>query len=115
MLRSGDFCVHDDDDDNNDRTDHFTPCACVRSNYTCDRRKGDHLCYIFFKSVHVMVNDLSVLLVPLYHCFCNIISHRCVCRYNIFFLYEGKDIPQEISVAMAVEGGKLLLQQLEVR
>ena len=31
MLRSGDFCVHDnDDDDNGDRTNHFTPCTCTQ-------------------------------------------------------------------------------------
>ena len=35
MLRSGNFCVHDNNDNNNnDRTDHFTTCACAWSNYT---------------------------------------------------------------------------------
>ena len=30
MLRSIDFCVHDDNDD--DMTDYITPCGCVRGN-----------------------------------------------------------------------------------
>ena len=29
--RSRDFCAHDED--NNDTTDYFTPCACARGNY----------------------------------------------------------------------------------
>ena len=59
-----------------------------------------------------MVNDLSVLANSTLVSFT--ISHRCVCRHNNIFL-EGKDIPQEISLPVAVEEGKLLLQQLEVR
>ena len=33
ISRYGDFCAHDDNDDNNnDTTDYFTPCACARGN-----------------------------------------------------------------------------------
>ena len=51
-----------------------------------------------------MVNDLSVLIAPLYHFFLDVY----VDMHNNIFL-EDKDIPQEISLPMAVEGGKLLL------
>ena len=31
ISRYGDFCAHNDNDDNdNDTTDYFTPCACAR-------------------------------------------------------------------------------------
>ena len=37
ISRYGDFCAHDDNDDNNnDTTDYFTPCACARGNYGKD-------------------------------------------------------------------------------
>ena len=39
MLRSGDFCVHDDDNNDN-RTDHFTPCACVRGKNNLKNKRG---------------------------------------------------------------------------
>ena len=32
MLRSGSSCIHDGDDNKDDRTDHFTPCTCTRGN-----------------------------------------------------------------------------------
>ena len=31
ISRYGDFCAHDNDD-NDDTTDYFTPCACARGN-----------------------------------------------------------------------------------
>ena len=31
ISRYGDFCAHDDND-NNDTTDYFTPCTCGRGN-----------------------------------------------------------------------------------
>ena len=38
MSRLGDFCVHDDNDnDNDDMTDYFTPYACIWGN---KERKG---------------------------------------------------------------------------
>ena len=46
ISRYGDFCAHDDnnDDNKNDTIDYFTPCACVRGN---DKH---HLFYILFKA-----------------------------------------------------------------
>ena len=42
MLRSGDFCVHDNNDDDN-RTDHFTPCACAWGNNAGISTKHMHI------------------------------------------------------------------------
>ena len=37
ISRYGDFCAHDDNDDNdNDTTDYFTSCACARGNNLLD-------------------------------------------------------------------------------
>ena len=36
ISRYGDFCAHDDN--NNDTTDYFTPCACARGNYALSGR-----------------------------------------------------------------------------
>ena len=38
LLRFGNFCAYDNNDDSDDnyndnRTDYFTPCACVRGKY----------------------------------------------------------------------------------
>ena len=35
ISRYGDFCAHDNDDSDNDTTDYFIPCACMRGNYVC--------------------------------------------------------------------------------
>ena len=32
MLRYAEICVDDDNNDNDDRTDHFAPCAIARGN-----------------------------------------------------------------------------------
>ena len=35
ILTYGDFCAHDDNDnDNNDMTDYFTPCTCTQGKNT---------------------------------------------------------------------------------
>ena len=33
FLRFGDFCAYDDNNDNGDRTNYFTPCACAWDKY----------------------------------------------------------------------------------
>ena len=33
ISRYGDFCAHDDNDNDNDMTDYFTPYACAWDNY----------------------------------------------------------------------------------
>ena len=33
ILRYGDFCANDDNDNKDDTTDYFTPCACAQGNY----------------------------------------------------------------------------------
>ncbi|MCG8625067.1 MAG: hypothetical protein MJE68_24090 [Proteobacteria bacterium] len=35
ISRYGDFCAHDDND-NDDTTDYFTPCACARGKIIMD-------------------------------------------------------------------------------
>ena len=39
ISRYGNFCAHDDDD--NDTSDYFTPCACVRGNKDGTPRNKD--------------------------------------------------------------------------
>ena len=42
ISKYGDFCAHDDNDnsDDNDKTDYFTPCACARGNKEAMRRSS---------------------------------------------------------------------------
>ena len=114
-----------------DKTDCFTPCACAwGSNWNSTPQTLPAIWYLnntkHFDNRRVIVGRVVTFATFLKKCdgewpqcinstlVSFIISHRCVCRHNNLFL-EGKDIPQEISLPVAVEGGKLLLQQLEVR
>ena len=40
MLRSAEVCVVDNDSDNNDRTNSFTPCTITRGNYMVSHPSG---------------------------------------------------------------------------
>ena len=59
-LRIGDFCAYDnDDDDNDDKTDYFTPCACARGKYKipcveCAETCLRHECFRYRYVRHVL-------------------------------------------------------------
>ena len=53
ISRYGDFCAHDDND--NDTTDYFTPCACTRGNNSCSLLKAIELILC-----HTVVHVLSL-------------------------------------------------------
>ena len=60
ISRYGDFCAHDNDDDNNDMTDYFTPCACARGNYVRGFGLGIQLLVIDFIALspaHITLNS----------------------------------------------------------
>ena len=60
ILRYRDFCANDNDNDD-DTTNYFTPCACARGNY-CDRNESSAIYFMTLSLPLVFLTMLAVML-----------------------------------------------------
>ena len=84
LLRFGNFCAYDNND-NDDRTDYFTPCACVWGNYYCNK-------WVCCESMYIFTWSSCIFQCQFYLSICCL----SVCMYYVC-MYVGIKIAKSIS------------------